>query len=107
MNNTVEKDILRDKMDRHVIDEIEKFMAPELRGIREAIRLARRWREEGVSLQEINARLEVLEEESIQHNRLMTSKNSNNLSVLIREEEVVRTANEPNASKNDTYYLHF
>lgn len=107
MNQSVEKDILRDKMDRHVSEEIEKYMAPELRGNRDAIRLARRWREEDVSLQEINARLEVLEEESIQYGRSMTSKNSNNLSVVIKEEEVVRTANEPDVSHNDTYYLHF
>lgn len=124
-------DVLRAKMDAHVIDHIEDFIMPELRYNRDAIRWAYEWRQEGVSLNEINNRLHVLESEYIQSERVK---------IMEEHEEEMETEMEANAWRdgigpetgidphtldqmsigdinemeqqeleehNDTYYLHF
>lgn len=62
-------DVLRTKMNTHVYNHIDKFIVPELRQNEDAIRWARGWLEAGVSLSDINARLNVLENEYIQSER--------------------------------------
>lgn len=63
-------DVLRAKMEAYVIDHTEEFITPKLRKNRDAVRWARMWLESGVSLCDINARLDVLENEYIQSERL-------------------------------------
>ena len=130
----IKVDVLRAKMNAHAAENIETFLKPSLRKNEDAIRLARQWFENGVSLSEINARLEVLEMESIQSERLeITEANEEEVDVLLKAEALsygsgpeikaglcpqaldqMSTAdieeleqNRKEAHYNDTYYLHF
>lgn len=130
----IEVDVLREKMKAYVLDHIADFITLELRDNKDAIRLAREWLEAGVSLNEINARLDVLESESIQSERLKIIEEHEEEVEALLEAEACRDGfgpeskanisprtfdemskpdiheleqREQDAHYNDTYYLHF
>lgn len=130
----IEVDILREKMEAYVLDHIENFITQKLRDNKDAIRLVREWLEAGVSLNDINARLDVLESESIQNERLKVIEEHEEEVEALMEAETCQDGfgpeskasisprtfdemskadiheleqSEKEAHFNDTYYLHF
>lgn len=130
----IKVDVLRGKMGAYVLEHIEDFITPELRDNKDAIRFAREWLEAGVSLSDINARLDVLESESIQRERLKIIEAHDEEVEALMEAEVCRDGfghetkvgfcpqtldqmsiadiqeleqSEKETHYNDTYYLHF